>query len=174
MTKEQLTDEYFAWLYDLVCKNRFAKEISYEKLLRYLFNTEFYYVIEADSNRASDGVNLRSRYSQSIDVAMLGQCNVLEMMVSLAVRCEENIMDDPSIGDRTGQWFWGMIVSLGLGSMTDDKFDEEFIARIISNFLNRTYEPDGQGGLFTIKRCECDLRKVEIWRQLCWYLNTIT
>lgn len=42
-------------------------------------------------------------------------CSVLEMIIALAIRLEEHIMDDPDIGNRTGQWFWDMIVSLGLG-----------------------------------------------------------
>ena len=33
-------------------------------------------------------------------------CSVLEMMIALAIRCEEHIMDDPDVGNRTGQWFW--------------------------------------------------------------------
>ena len=40
--------------------------------------------------------------------------------------------------------------------------------------MNREYEPNGKGGLFTIRGCEEDLTEVEIWYQLNWYLNTIT
>ena len=94
------------------------------------------------------------------------------MMVALAIRCEENIMDDPSYGNRTGQWFWGMIVNLGLGFMTDSRFDEKFVDDVIFRFLNREYEPDGKGGLFTVRNCKYDLRTVEIWYQMCWYLDT--
>ena len=83
-------------------------------------------------------------------------------------------MDDPRIGDRTSQWFWGMIVNLGIGAMNDDRFDEKYVDEVIERFLNREYEPDGRGGLFTVKNCDTDLRNVEIWYQLCWYLNGIT
>ena len=82
-------------------------------------------------------------------------------------------MDNPAVGDRTAQWFWSMIVSLGLGSMTDSRFDEYYVERVIDRFLNRDYSPDGRGGLFTIPRCEEDLRDVEIWYQTTWYLDTI-
>lgn len=53
----------------------------------------------------------------------------LEMIIALAIRLEEHIMDDPDIGNRTGQWFWDMIVSLGLGS--------EGLIDVIRRFLNR-------------------------------------
>ena len=52
-------------------------------------------------------------------------------------------------------------------------FDAEFVDDVIARFLNREYEPDGKGGLFTIKNCNHDLRTVEIWRQLSWYLGSI-
>lgn len=83
-------------------------------------------------------------------------------------------MDDPSYGDRSLQWFWGMIVSLGLGSMTDDLYDDDYVTYVLDRFMDRKYEPNGKGGLFTIRDCDRDLRTVEIWYQLCWYLDSIT
>jgi hypothetical protein len=139
-------------------------------------------LIPKDGNRADDGINMRRRFAlyrggddsyDAIISELDGPCSVLEMMVALAVRCEETIMDDPSKGDRTQQWFWGMITSLGLGSMTDDRFDEFYIDEAIEIFLNREYAPDGRGGLFTIRHCDVDLRRVEIWYQLCKYLDTL-
>ena len=95
------------------------------------------------------------------------------MIIALAIRCEECIMDDPKYGNRTGQWFWGMISNLGLGGMTDYNYKEIVVDRKIDIFLDRKYDPDGRGGLFTIRNCEFDLRDVEIWRQLCYYLDTM-
>ena len=179
--RDGINGEYFKWLCDLACKRRFAKEISYRKLLRFLHDTQFTYLIRRDQNRAEDGISLRWRfiqarkYEDSYDEIMSrldGPCSVLEMMLALAIRCEESWMDDPNIGDRTGQWFWGMVRSLGLGSMTDDRFDIRYAEDVIARFLDREYEPDGRGGLFTIKDCDRDLRDVEIWYQLCWYLDS--
>jgi hypothetical protein len=96
------------------------------------------------------------------------------MMIALSIRCEEDTMDDPDIGDRTGQWFWSMVVNLGLGSMNDAKYDRRYVEEIILRFLNREYEPDGRGGLFTVKNCSEDLRDVSIWYQMNWYLGSIT
>lgn len=162
-------NEYFEWLCDIVCGKIYSKQVSFRKLLRFLYNTEFVYSIPRDRNRAEDGIGLRKRFGES---EMSGPCSVLEMMVALSMRCE-NIMDDPLIGNRVGQWFWGMIMSLGLGSMTDERFDYEFVDDTITIFLDRDYEPNGKGGLFTIEDCEDDLRDVEIWVQLCWYLDSI-
>lgn len=174
--RERIRNEYFEWLYNLACGERYSSDISYRKLLTYLHSREFTYLIPRDINRAKDGISLRYRFGLYFDYPnasddLIGPCSILEMMLALAIRCEENIMDDPGIGDRTGQWFWGMIANLGLRNMTDNVFDESVVDEIINRFLNREYEPDGAGGLFTIRHCEYDLRTVEIWYQLCWYLD---
>jgi len=180
--RNRVENEYFNWLSEFVCKERFPRHVSFSKLLTRLHDIPFKYTIPRDQNRAEDGKDLRYRFaltheylgsSESIVDILSGPCSVLEMMVALTIRCEEQIMDDPSIGNRTGQWFWNMIVNLGLGSMVDDRYDERHVDKVIDIFLNREYEPDGKGGLFRIKNCEYDLRDVEIWYQLCWYLDSI-
>lgn len=179
MNQRTVTNAYFEWMCDLVCRDRFPRDVSYVKLLSYLHKTEFIFSIPRDANRAEDGLSLRYRFAcrysspAAAERYLQGPCSVLEMMLALAIRCEENIMDDPLIGDRTGQWFWEMIVSLGLGSMDDARFDIRYVDEAVTRFLNRDYAPDGRGGLFTIKRCREDLRRVEIWYQLCWYLDSI-
>ena len=181
-TRDIVENEYFNWLCGLISEKRRSKEISYRKLLAYLHNTEFIYSIPRDGSRAADGLNLRYRFTydytsgdpDDINLYLNGPCSVLEMMVALAIRCEEQIMDDPVIGNRTGQWFWGMIVNLGLGSMTDNRFIKSRVEEIVYRFLNREYEPNGKGGLFTVKNAWDDMRDVEIWYQLCWYLDSIT
>lgn len=180
--EDEIRIDYFEWLYSIACGIRFSERISYRKLLTHLHAVPFRYLIAKDQNRAENGKDLRYRYalicnySESIDEILdilEGPCSVLEMIIALAISCEEDIMDDPNLGNRTGQWFWGMINNLGLGSMMDDKYDEYLVDDIITTFLNREYQPDGRGGLFTIRGCDCDLRDVEIWIQMCWYLDSI-
>lgn len=180
--RDRIRNDYFNWLSDLVCGQRFSKQISYQKLLQHLHCIVFEILIPNDQNRAEDGMELRYRfailngYEDSPEVvlnALDGPCSVLEMLVALALRCEEDIMDDPKVGGRAGQWFWGMIRNLELGSMKDNKFDEKYVDQVIMRLINREYEPDGRGGLFTIMGCEYDLRDVEIWHQMCWYLDSI-
>lgn len=176
--QERIRTEYFMWLYTLVRSDQ-PKDISYSKLLTHLHDTEFKYLIERDANRAEDGIDLRYRFAyehadlRDAEEYLAGPCSVLEMMVALAMRCEENIMDDPDMGNRTGQWFWKMIVNLGLGAMSDARYDRLTVDEALNRFLHRDYAPDGRGGLFTIRHCESDMRHAEIWHQLCWYLDSI-
>lgn len=182
-SKLEIQEEYFEWMYDLACRDRYSEQISYRHLLRALHDINFYYIIPRDKNRAGDGIDLRYRFScrrgyeqDGIDIYryLNAPCSVLEMILALAIRCEETIMADPDIGDRTQQWFWGMIGNLGLGAMTDERFDRHVVDQTISRFLDREYEPNGKGGLFTVKNCGVDLRNVEIWYQMNWYLKRIT
>lgn len=176
--KDEIINQYFEWMYDLVCTERYGNDISYWKLLSCLHNIEFVYVIPNDRNRAEDGKALRYRFAvlnncEGDEDYLEGPCSVLEMIIALAIRCEESIMDDLDYGDRTSQWFWEMIVSLGLGSMTDNRFNRRVVEDAIYDFMNREYEPDGRGGLFTIRNCQYDMRDLEIWSQLNKYLKTI-
>lgn len=180
ITTDVINDVYFDWMYELVTRRRFGNGISFRKLLLKLHNTKFIYSIRRDGDRAEDGINLRYRFPyESLEIEDIGRyltgpCSVLEMMIALAIRCEETIMDNPKYGDRTAQWFWGMISSLGLGSMEDSRFDRDYVDDVLWTFLHRKYEPNGKGGLFTIHDCDDDLRKVAIWYQLCWYLDSIS
>lgn len=180
MTYDIIDNEYFTWLYNKACGNRYSDQISYRKLLMFLHSKVFRYSIPRDENRAEDGIALRQRFAYDCDIIedadlyLTEPCSVLEMMLALAIRCEETIMDDSTRGDRTTQWFWGMVTNLGLGSMTDDRFDKRYVNDIVERFLDRRYEADGRGGLFRVRNCDCDLRDVEIWIQLLWYLDNIT
>lgn len=178
---EDLENEYFEWLCGIVYDDDYRENFSYKKLLAYLHNTPFVYSIEMDSNRAEDGIALRYRfgrrcgYSQGVISTVLDTktfASVLEVMIALSIRCEEQIMANPNYGDRTGQWFWNMITSLGIGSMTDDRFLEPFVMSNIQRFLKRNYDLDGRGGLFTVPG-RTDMRQTEIWYQMCYYLDTI-
>lgn len=162
-----------------MCNGRHSPSISYRKLLSKLHDVQFVALMPRDNNRISDGIDLRSRYA-SYDEADTylsradGGCSVLEMMVALAIRCEEDIMHNPLMGDRTQQWFWKMIVNLGLGGMRDEFYDEQQADDILSRFIHRDYSSEGRGGLFVARNCPHDMRSLEIWDQMCWYINSIT
>ena len=180
-------EAYLDWMIHFVQPiliDKYSGPYSYDKLLTYLHTIPFVYYVPNDENRAGDGVSLRFRYAveyeelRPIDETLYllddGPCSVLEMLVGLALRCEETIQDDTNYGNRTEQWFWGMIANLGLGGMYNANFDQTYVDEVIDRFHNRQYEPDGQGGLFRIRDIDCDLRKMEIWRQMCWYINSFS
>ena len=131
MDEQYLKEEYFAWIVSLVGGR------GHLKLLHKLDETDFFYVLPMDANREDDGVELRYRfgYECRYDDALIARgldnrpCSVLEMMAALALRIEENIMDDPSEGDRLKNWFWSMVESMGLSEMDDENFDAKTIEK---------------------------------------------
>lgn len=174
-----ILDSYFDWLYNLVVYEQTTEKRSFKSLLSYLFDTPFVTFIHLDKNRISDGLELRKIFvdecgygSQFIDILNDEKqyCSVLEIMIGLANRCTTSILDGEDYGIY--DMFWGMIDSLGLLGMHDKNFDLGRVEGIVHTFIYREYSPDGKGGLFTVHRNE-DLRNVEIWYQMMWYLNEI-
>ena len=175
---EKIVKSYFDWMCDLICTRQQQKE--YSELLYFLSSVEFTYVIFMDKNRYQDGLSLRYRFAThyGIDLDEMHRvvdepCSVLEMMIALAVRCEENLMTSTEYDNRTGTWFWNMVDSLGLTDMTDEFFDIDKCEIVISRFLERDYDRTGVGGLFTVKGREQDMREVEIWMQMNWYISQL-
>ena len=172
----ELEKRYFDWMVEKVDGPR-----EYKKLLRYLFCTPFVFTMPMDGNRYEDGIDLRYRYGAENDISgpqIASQldytdCSLLEMMVAMAVRSEEHIMADDDLGDRTSLWFWHMIESLGLLSLTDDRFTEEQAAEAVDRLYERGYSADGEGGLFHVKNAKRDMRRLELWDQMMMYLNEV-
>lgn len=179
MTEYELMDQYFDWMYQLVVDDRYSNK-SYRKLFTRLHDTEFTYTIPMDGNRADDGIDLRYRFGREhgygdpiiADILDNRPCSVLEMMTALAIRCEEHIMDNPDAGDRTAQWFWEMLVSLGLGDMDDGHFDRYHVDRVLERFLERGYERNGKGGLFTVNNGR-NMPTTELWYQMNYHLSEL-
>lgn len=178
MTNERITKLYFDWMLYIIEYDKFRRGRKYKKLFKMLADYSFRWVMPMDANRADDGIDLRYRfgYEENLDQRVIStvldckECSVLEMMVALSHRCEESITNNTEKGCRTGVWFWEMIESLGLTCMTDEEFDPDYVIFCIENFLDRNYERNGSGGLFTINNDKIDMRKTEIWYQLMHYI----
>ena len=166
------TQLYYNWLYDIVCGKRVSGGPRYHRLFTFLFNEEFVPGCSMDIERANDGFALRSRFEESYNVKLERTkcCSMLEMMIALSDRIERAIMMDRDMGDRTGQWFWNMVVSLGFSSSDDRSFDEEKARAIMERFNCKGYASNGVGGLFTV-HTDVDMRKLDIWYQAMTYLN---
>lgn len=177
MTEKEVKNQYFRFLCRFVYDGS-NSPTKYDNLLLCLHDIPFLVVNPRDENRCADGVELRYRfgYEEHIPQQMIAtyldttSCSVLEMLVALSLRCEESIMSNTEYGDRTSQWFWNMIVNLGLGKMSNEHFDERETREIIFRFMNREYGPNGEGGIVRVYD-HGDLRNVEIWYQVMWYLT---
>ena len=167
-------NNFFTWIVEIV------DGYEYTDLLKIMFETEFYPVLPEDENRLIDGRDLIYRFGSDCNIPRhildnkLGDyCSVLEMMVGLSIRIEETIMEDADFGNRTSMWFWIMVKSLGLYDMKDGNVDARHVKSVLETFLNRGYEPNGAGGLFTVIDANKDLRQVEIWYQMCMFFEKI-
>ena len=179
----KIRDDYYQWLVNLTCNwcEIYSGLGSYTELMSYLYSRQFTWTMLMDGNRSSDGLETRFRFVEQNDeytyrdvyLYLTYPCNVLEMMAALAKRCEDHIMGDPSQTDNTGKWFWEMITNMHLERMTDEYFDEGYVDQVITDLLERNYMPDGDGGLFRISDPNKDMRFVDIWCQLTWYLNEV-
>lgn len=178
MISNRIENDYLDWMYEMMCE---GFEDSYREIFQYLNLVEFVPTIPMDENRSEDGRNLRYRFGYEADIPTYEitetfgdrPCSVLEMMIALSIRCEEAIMSDSTYGNRTKTWFWSMMRSLGLDNMDDECFNALEAGHILYIFLNRTYDKNGRGGLFTIQDPRKDMREVEIWYQMCFYLDEL-
>lgn len=172
---------YFRWMSELVLPNAPDRE-KYSYLLDALNRSTFYFDIPMDENRLQDGIDLRYRFAylkgysiELIDLSLCkgASCSMLEMMTALAVKGDESVLYDYETGSRVDYIFKTMITSLGFLSMTNDNFDERYIDIQIDRLLNRDYAYNGKGGLFTVNNPRRDMREVDIWYQMSWYLQTL-
>lgn len=174
-------EEYKKWLFNLAVPDQIAQK-HYTRLLEHLLNTEYYSTNDLDENRIIDGLVLRDRFivripaneydEQFVEALSKNTCSVLEMMVALAARIENQIMKDPNFGDRTHIWFLSMLANLGLEHMYDENWDENIFNNIMFIFLNRLYDNEGHGGnLFIVDNPPADMRSTDIWYQCMWWLD---
>lgn len=168
---------YIDWLrYQAMGQDR-----SYDELLDFLYNKPYVYTIRMDENRAADGVELRYIFGleNGIDYEDISSgldsggrdCSILEMMVGLARRCENQIMVDMEEGAQPERWFRVMLTNLGLASQTNDNFDEEKADYITDRFLAHQYSYHGDGSLFSVCHPRHDMRTTDLWYQAMWYLT---
>lgn len=174
MTYDEMTDLYFNWIEKLISDDS-VEASDYRKLLLFLNDIPFSYIIPMDDNRIADGIDLRYRFGYDTEIPYaqiatyldIRTASVLEVMVALSLRIEEQFID----GDDVGKWFWIMINNLGLGEYKDLYFNKAKVDRIVKKFIERDYNKNGSGGLFITNNDNKDMRNIEIWDQMHLYLN---
>lgn len=175
MGNTRVYNEYFKWLCENIDDGDF-NECRYSRLLNILHDIDFIIpmnipTIENDTNRISNGKNLRWHFvceggSRQI-LSMRKPCSVLELLIGLSDDFE-SIVDDALDGDI----FWQMLDNMDLLGMTNDNIDIERIEEAIETFMYRRYSNDGSnGGIFIIPRYHRDLTTMELWNQMCLYID---
>lgn len=166
-----LDEQYLNWLYARIGSVRETqKSKTYWSLFRLLYTTEFVWLVPNDDNRVEDGRDLRYEFRDELELSyipawwMQMECSVLEMLIALIDKLA--FVDDR----RPTHWFWELMMNLNLSGYNDRNFDEQRVTEIVHALIWRTYEPNGQGGLFPLRHPREDQRRVEIWYQSQAYL----
>ena len=174
---EQFSEAYFDWM-----RNWLDPECDYCILLRCLYEREFTWVVDRDVNRAEDGCMLRKRFEEEsgieCDVEWIDwPCSVLEMLLALSIRIDDQIMYDISIGERVSEWFWDMVRSMGLSNLYDEAWRKRpqhctnLAHECITRMLDREYSEDGKGGLVPCMGDISEWKEAEIWVQANRYFG---
>lgn len=180
-TGAPLDERYFPWLYEMigVIQNPNPAR-SYWQLAKVLFEKEFLFFIPNDDNRADEGRSLREEF---LDQSPFNErraasewlslpCSMLEMLISLARRAAFESSDDRE--GSVGDWFWLMMVNVGLDKYTDAVWNPTRARRannILEVVIHRRYDEDGRGGLFPLVYPQTNQRTTELWYQLQQYLQ---
>jgi hypothetical protein len=162
------------WLYSQVADvNAQDPSITFWKLLKQLYTTEFVWLVDHDDNRLEDGRDLRLEFvretgEHDIDRSWveLG-CSFLELMVGLSRKFAfEADSGEPHY------WFWHLMENIGLHEYSDawKIFPHAEVEEIVERVIHRLYEPDGSGGFFPLRNPPNDQRRVELWYQLGYYV----
>lgn len=178
MVWTDIGQRYFDWMCDKVIGDLPPRTPSFHRLLAHLHDRRFVPSMPLDEKRAVDAVDMRYRFASENDISYAkleyefaqADCSMLEMMIALAVKMEEHILEDNVLGDRTGEWFWNMIISLGLEVFTDAHYDEDRVNYILDQFDARMFDKNGAGSLFTVEE-PIDMRDLDIWYQAMHWIR---
>lgn len=156
---------------------------NYSKLIRHLHSRPFTYLIDKDSNRYEDGVNLRYRYFDSLNNLHIKTdnttfngipCSVLEMLCAFAERIDDEYIGEPD-EYHPEIMFWHFMKNLDILYMTDKCYDKEMVDTHLDIWLNREFSRRGYGSIFELPhglRCD-DQRTVEMALQMTAYISHV-
>lgn len=172
-------DAYFDWLKEQIMSDDIYELDDYGILITTLSVMPFTYVVEMDSNRMWDGLYLRNIFYDdhvAFEGELTQECSLLEMLVGLAYRMANDVFSD--LGKSTGDWFWEFMSNLGADYYTDDilegvsdKNHRDDLIDLLSNFMDRKYKDSRSGNIFLFKKDPKDLKKIELWYQMHYYIE---
>jgi hypothetical protein len=123
--------------------------------------------VQHDENRIADARYLREEFSEGAAFTpSMEAVSVLEVLIGLSRRLEF-LTSWPA-----DTWAWKLLKNLHLHSMYDPLTHRkaDILDQTIASLIWRTYESNGQGGLFPLKHPEEDQRRIEIWYQMNAYV----
>ena len=173
-------NEIETYYVDWLREQAVGQDRSYDKLLDFLYNTPYFHTLPMDENREEDGIELRYIFGNeeciSNDDISSGLdsgrgCSMLEMMVALARRCENQNINDMEEGEQPERWFIVKITNLGLRGFDNEHFDLREARTVVDRFLAHRYSYYGDGSLFSVCRPRYDMRKTDLWYQAMWYFS---
>lgn len=173
-------DPYFDWL----CRKvRIApNRMGYLNMARSLHYNYIFRPgrITMDKNRATDGLQLRvdfmTEHGPFGSAVNRGPCTMFEFLIALARRMSF-LMGSEENPHRTAHYFWAMIGNIGIRDLSDDRWEyrhgEFRVEDAVNRITDRTYETNGEGGLFPLKhlRFGDDVRNMEVWYQMQLWLG---
>lgn len=165
--------KYRDWLIEICVPNHKDRE-SYRFLLERIWDKEFYSLVDNDSQREKDGVELRNDYPSNKIQLALGPARCLEVLIGISKRCAYETYNPSGDPYPWRYFFWEFLKNLDLIYFTkrnwvnDDIFFE--VDARIEAWIERRYEVDGSGGIFPLEHAEEDQRTVELWYQMQAYL----
>nr|DAQ77805.1 MAG TPA: hypothetical protein [Caudoviricetes sp.] len=173
---KQNKESYFDWLLNDVIN---VGDDGYTKLYREMNTIRYSYRIAMDANREGDALELRGDYEYynhtSCDAPFQGSiASFLEFLISVIVRVD----NDLGLQLTRAEWMHRFIQAMDLQSYTDSYFEavgdvSEPIRLLIDRTMKRKYNADGSnGGLFVIKGCDKDLRRMQLFDQWTLFGNS--
>jgi hypothetical protein len=173
---QELKENYLRWL-EAQLKDEHGPEKSFWDLLNLMFEKPFGWLdhVPMDENRAVDGTDLRVDFAHSIGrrpetvKELFGPCTFVELIIGLSRR-----MAFVAGGSAPG-WAWQLLQNLEMHRLSDPLTPSKArrADEIMDRVIQRTYRPDGTGGLFPLAWPEEDQRKVELWYQLNSFIEEL-
>ena len=158
---------YHDWLLDVIAIDSPPAENHNEltdSIIEMMWNIPFRPLMELDENRISDVYNIRDIYGWDY---VSKEPSVLEILVTMAINCEDEIMTNDEYGNRTYIWFWSMYDNLGLDQVESLEEAED----IIFDFMDRSYDSQGHGSIFYTRYHNRDFRELDLWWQMQMWLT---
>ena len=167
---------YFDWLLEDVVG---IDNDGYSKLYHEMNAIRYTYRIAMDANREGDALELRGDYEYYNHAPCEAQfqggvVSFLEFIIAVILRVDNDLALKISRAD----WMHLFIKNMDLQAYTDSYFDavgdaSEPVRLLVERTMNRKYNADGSnGGLFVIKGCDKDLRRMQLFDQWTLFGNS--